>query len=52
VLIRDDWSLVTDVSGDVGASIFRARLSTKSLLGPLDLLLLPHFLLEPCLFIL
>jgi len=45
VLLRDDWSVVTNVSGDVDSSIFRVRQSTKSLLGLLDLLPLTHFLL-------
>ena len=52
VLLRDDWSVETDVSGEVGSSIFRVRQCTKSLLGLLDLLPLSHFLLEPWLYIL
>jgi hypothetical protein len=52
VLLRDDWSVVTDVSGDVDSPIFRVRRSTKSLLGLLDFLPPTYFLLEPWLFIL
>jgi hypothetical protein len=52
VLLREDWSVVIYVSGDVDSSIFRVRQSTKSLLGLLDLILLTYFLLEPWLCIL
>jgi len=47
VSLRDDWSVVTDVSGKTDSSIFRVGQSTKNLLGLLDLLPLSRYLLEP-----